>query len=90
MSELITVMGALGNVGNPLVECLLNRKMLVRATHYNPKRVTKRFGNKVEAILFDCTDTSTMAATLMGTDRLFLIRPLHSTDVEKCIYLSPI
>lgn len=86
MSEMITVLGALGNVGAPLVDALIARKMTVRATHYNIERVTQRFGDQVEACLFDFDDPSTISGALKGTGRLFLIRPPQITNVEKFMY----
>jgi len=86
MSERVTVIGALGNVGAPLVDRLLLRKVTVRAAHYDLKRVKERFGDQVEAALFDFDDALTISATLKGTDRLFLIRPPQITNVEKYLY----
>jgi len=79
----ILVMGALGNVGAEVVKCLQAKGVGVRAADLFPERVTQRFGEGVEPVLFDFSKPETYAAAFRGIRKLFLMRPPQITDIQK-------
>jgi uncharacterized protein YbjT (DUF2867 family) len=73
----VLVTGASGNVGSYVVEELLKLNEQVVAAGTNLQKISKLFGNKVEAVYFDFKDKTTFDKALESVDRVFLMRPPH-------------
>lgn len=82
-SSKIVVTGALGNVGAEVVNALLAQGIHVRAVARDMEQVRKRFGDEVEAVVFDFTRPETYAAAFTGAERMFLMRPPQITNINK-------
>ncbi|MFV0439723.1 MAG: SDR family oxidoreductase [Lachnospirales bacterium] len=73
----ILVTGASGNVGTSVVKELLKIGEEVVVATTNIERTKKIFGSQVTYTLFDFTDKRTFDGSLIGVDRVFLMRPPH-------------
>jgi len=71
----VLVTGATGNVGRYVVEALLNEGYAVRAAGRTAESVRRAFGDRVDAVELDFTDSTTWPAVFAGVERLFLMRP---------------
>lgn len=69
--QIVTVLGSTGTIGSELVDLLSKSGVTVRAVLRNVSRIRKIPG--VVWIQADVSDTSTLKATLAGTDSLFLL-----------------
>lgn len=83
MTSPILVIGALGNVGTQVVKQLLTRGSNVRAVDRDVKKLKERFGNAVESVRFDFTDSSTYEATFKDVKKMFYMRPPHLTNIQR-------
>jgi uncharacterized protein YbjT (DUF2867 family) len=83
MSSPILVIGALGNVGTEVVRQILARGGNVRAADMDVNKLKERFGESIEAVRFDFTDSSTFEATFRGVKRMFYMRPPHITNIQR-------
>ena len=83
MTSPILVTGALGNVGAEVVKQVLARGGKVRAADMDVKKLRERFGNSVESVRFDFTDSTTYAATFKDVKKMFYMRPPHLTNVQR-------
>jgi uncharacterized protein YbjT (DUF2867 family) len=88
MPSPILVIGALGNVGAEVVKQVLARGGKVRAADINVSKLQERFGNSVEAVRFDFTDSTTYAATFSGVKKMFYMRPPHITNIQRDMHPS--
>ncbi|POH61340.1 NAD(P)-dependent oxidoreductase [Cryobacterium zongtaii] len=73
----ILVTGATGNVGQVVVQELLDGGARVRATGRSVASVRRVFGDRVEAVALDFTDPTTWEAAFAGVEQMFLMRPPH-------------
>lgn len=83
MSSPVLVIGALGNVGAEVVQQVLARGGQVRAADLDVNKLKERFGNTVEAVRFDFTDPVTYAATFVGVEKMFFLRPPQITNIQR-------
>jgi uncharacterized protein YbjT (DUF2867 family) len=83
MKPKILVLGALGNVGSEVVKSLLAQGVPVRAADIYPNKITERFRDEVEPVLFDFSRPETFSSTFSGIRRLFLIRPPQISNIQK-------
>jgi uncharacterized protein YbjT (DUF2867 family) len=83
----ILVLGALGNVGAEVVKSLLSAGVTVRAGDLFPEKVKQRFGQNVEAVLFDFGKPETFAPAFQGIRKVFVMRPPQISDIQK--YMVP-
>jgi len=83
MSSPILVIGALGNVGGEVVKQVLARGGKVRAVGIDENKIKERFGDSVEAVRFDFTDSSTYAATFDGVKKMFYMRPPQIANIQR-------
>lgn len=83
MSSTILVLGALGNVGAEVVKQIIARGDKVRVADIDVKKLTERFGNAVEAVRFDFTDTATFTETFKDVKKMFLMRPPHLANIQR-------
>lgn len=87
MTAAILIIGATGNVGAEVVNCLLAQGAAVRAADLFPERVKQRFGNKVEAVPFDFGKPETYVQAFQGIKKVFLMRPPQISNIQK--YMVP-
>lgn len=73
-TETVLVTGATGNVGSAVVDALLHAGLPVRAAASTTGGVRDRFGDRVQAVQLDFTDSGTWTA-FVGVRRMFLLRP---------------
>ncbi|POH64564.1 NAD-dependent epimerase/dehydratase family protein [Cryobacterium sp. TMN-39-2] len=73
----VLVTGATGNVGQVVVQELLDGGARVRATGRSVASVRRVFGDRVEAVALDFTDPTTWEAAFAGVEQMFLMRPPH-------------
>lgn len=71
----ILVSGATGNVGRAVVDRLLDDGADVRAAGRTVDSVRRLFGDRVEAVALDFTDSETWEGAFSGVQRMFLLRP---------------
>jgi uncharacterized protein YbjT (DUF2867 family) len=83
MPSPILVIGSLGNVGAEVVRQVLARGEKVRAAGKNVDKIKARFGDTVDAVRFEFTDSSTYPATFSGIKRMFFMRPPQITNIER-------
>ncbi|MCY7396416.1 MAG: SDR family oxidoreductase [Nocardioides sp.] len=76
-TPLVLVTGATGNVGSQVVELLLAAGVPVRAAASRVEAVRARFGDRVEAVALDFTNSATWEEAYSGVARMFLMRPPH-------------
>lgn len=74
----VTVLGATGKTGQPLVEALAARGVRVRAAVRHPQDVPAAAG--VEPVRFDWSDRATWPAALADTDALYVVGPYAHPD----------
>jgi uncharacterized protein YbjT (DUF2867 family) len=74
-SETILVTGATGNIGSIVVESLLSAGEKVRAAGTNVDAIKRRFGDSVEPVVLNFTDSSTWPGAFRGVTQMFLMRP---------------
>lgn len=73
----ILVTGASGNVGSYVVKELLKMGENVVAAGTNTNKIRELFGNKIEVVALDFTNSQTFYKALNDVDRIFLMRPPH-------------
>jgi len=64
-------------VGSYVVKELRNMGEQVIAAGTNTRKLMDMFGDEVENVPFDFTDSNTFNKALEGVDRVFLMRPPH-------------
>ena len=77
------VIGSLGNVGSEVVRSLLALGAAVRAADRSPEKVRQRYGDTVEAVLFDFAKPETFNGAFEDMRACFLLRPPQISDVRK-------
>ncbi len=82
MNTEILVLGAMGNVGAAVVDCLLAMGQNLRAAGSSPEKIKNRFGQGLEAVQFDFTRPETFEPAFRGIKRLFLMRPPQIADIK--------
>lgn len=73
----ILVTGASGNVGQYVIQNLLNYNESIVAAGTNTNKLRLMFNEEVEVIEFDFTRPETFDNALRDVDRVFLMRPPH-------------
>jgi uncharacterized protein YbjT (DUF2867 family) len=79
----VLVSGATGNVGSQIVQRLLAADIPVRAGASSAEAVRSRFGDQVEAVTLDFTDSATWERAYSGVHQMFLMRPPHLGKPKK-------
>lgn len=74
---MITVFGATGTTGAPLVETLLAKGADVRAVTSDPGKVATLKAKGCEAVAANFTDTAALEKACAGADRIYLVTPAH-------------
>lgn len=73
--ERVLVLGATGTAGEPLVDALRARDVVVRVATRRPAAARDRIDDDTECVEFDFERPETWGATLEAVDRLFLLVP---------------
>jgi uncharacterized protein YbjT (DUF2867 family) len=79
MTGLITVFGATGAQGAPVVEQLLAVGYQIRAVAREASRVHVRFGSRVQAVAADLSDAAQVASALQGVQGAFAHLPIANS-----------
>ncbi len=74
---MITVFGATGNTGSPLVETLLAKGAKVRAVTSDPAKVDSLKARGCEAVTASFTDPAALERACAGADKIYLVTPAH-------------
>lgn len=80
----ITVIGATGNIGVPVVKNLINAGFQVKTISRNPDKADKLFGlsESVEIVKADIRDLQLLQSALKNTEYLYLNLSTHTTDIN--------
>jgi len=80
----ITVIGATGNIGVPVVKNLVNAGFQVKVASRNPDKAKKLFSiyETVEIVKADLRDEQSLKSALKNTEYLYLNLSTHTTDVN--------
>lgn len=79
----VLVIGSTGKKGSQVVTQLIEKGIEVKAANRNTDKIKEMFGNKVEAVAFDYTDTSNWDNAFEGVNKIFMITPSGDIDAEK-------
>lgn len=74
---MITVFGATGTTGAPLVDRLLEKGAKVRAVTSDPAKLDKLQAKGCEAVTADFTDPAALEQACARADRIYLVTPAH-------------
>ena len=74
---MITVFGATGTTGAPLVDTLLAKGATVRAVTSDPAKVGTLKAKGCEAVAADFTDPAALARACDGAEKIYLVTPAH-------------
>ncbi|WP_026758458.1 SDR family oxidoreductase [Sediminimonas qiaohouensis] len=74
---MITVFGATGTTGAPLVDRLLEKGGKTRAVTSDPSKLEKLKAKGCEAVLANFTDPAALERACAGADRIYLVTPAH-------------
>ncbi len=73
----IMVTGALGNVGSYVAHYAIENGEQAKVADINLETLKAKYGETVESVHFDFTDSSTFSTALKDVDRVFIMRPPH-------------
>ena len=79
---MILVTGASGTVGSEVLKQLREAGQQVRAGFHNPQKAAKAKAEGIDSVVFDFAERSSIAATLKGVDKLFLLGPTVANQSE--------
>ena len=74
---MITVFGATGNTGAPLVDTLMAKGATVRAVTSDPFKLDALKAKGCEAVAADFTDPAALARACDGAEKIYLVTPAH-------------
>ena len=74
---MITIFGATGNTGSPLVDTLLVKGWKVRAVTSDPTKVETLQARGCEAVTADFTDPAALKLACEGAEKIYLVTPAH-------------
>jgi uncharacterized protein YbjT (DUF2867 family) len=74
---MITVFGATGNTGSPLVDTLLAKGAAVRAVTSDPAKIENLKAKGCEAVTANFTDPAALERACAGAERIYLVTPAH-------------
>ncbi len=74
---MITVFGATGTTGAPLVDALLAKGAKVRAVTSDPAKLDALNAKGCEAVTANFTDPAALERACAGADRIYLVTPAH-------------
>lgn len=74
---MITVCGATGTTGSPLVDALMAKGAKVRAVTSDPAKVAALKTKGCEAVTANFTDPAALEQAFAGADKVYLVTPAH-------------
>ncbi len=74
---MITVFGATGTTGAPLVDTLMAKGATVRAVTSDPSRLDALKAKGCEAVVANFTDPAALARACDGAEKIYLVTPAH-------------
>ena len=74
---MITVFGATGTTGAPLVDTLLAKGATVRAVTSDPSKLDALKAKGCDAVAADFTDPAALARACDGAEKIYLVTPAH-------------
>ena len=74
---MITVFGATGTTGAPLVDTLLSKGVKLRAVTSDPAKVASLRAKGCEAVTADFSDPATLEKACTGAEKIYLVTPAH-------------
>ena len=74
---MITVFGATGTTGVPLVDTLLAKGAKVRAVTSDPAKLVALKAKGCEAVVADFTDPAALNRACLTAERIYLVTPAH-------------
>src|SRR6266403_2325583 len=82
MAETVLVTGATGTIGRDVAKILSENAVPIRAGVRDQAKARKQFGADIALATFDFEDTSSFPGALKGVEKVFLLPPLMSNQVE--------
>src|SRR5882724_11235918 len=82
MAETVLVTGARGTVGRDVAKQLARKGAAVRAGVRDQAKARKQFGADIALATFDFEDAASFPGALKGVEKVFLLLPLMSNQVE--------
>src|SRR6266496_2483168 len=82
MAKTILVTGATGTVGRDVVKLLSKKGAVVRAGVRDQAKARPRFDDDIALVTFDFENEGSFAGALDGVEKVFLLPPLMSNQVE--------
>ncbi|MEP4423334.1 MAG: NAD(P)H-binding protein, partial [Nitratireductor sp.] len=74
---MITVFGATGTTGAPLVDTLLAKGAKLRAVTSDPAKVAPLKAKGCETVTADFSDPAALAKACAGAEKIYLVTPAH-------------
>ena len=74
---MITVFGATGTTGAPLVDTLLTKGAKVRAVTSDPAKLDQLKAKGCDAVTANFTDRAALETACTGAERIYLVTPAH-------------
>ena len=74
---MITVFGATGNTGSPLVDALLDKGAKVRAVTSAPAKIESLRAKGCEAVIADFNDPAALKRACEDAEKIYLVTPAH-------------
>jgi uncharacterized protein YbjT (DUF2867 family) len=82
MAETVLVTGATGTIGRDVAKILSENAVPIRAGVRDQAKARKQFGADIALATFDFEDTASFPGALIGVEKVFLLPPLMSNQVE--------
>src|SRR6266550_2712027 len=82
MAETVLVTGATGTIGRDVAKILSENAVPIRAGVRDQAKARKQFGADIALATFDFEDAASFPGALKGVEKVFLLPPLMSNQVE--------
>src|SRR6266403_2504613 len=82
MAETVLVTGATGTIGRDVAKIFSENAVPIRAGVRDQAKARKQFGADIALVTFDFEDAASFPGALEGVEKVFLLPPLMSNQVE--------